>query len=204
MSNGAAIVENWQFLRKLNMNYHMTQPQFNPCFRYVAEIESRDSNKCLTAVFIAAFTVSRRWKQPRCLGSGYVNIITYCVCIKNEKFKIVNFMLYCIYHNLKNLIEIMWEQDQTICCCSAFRVACLTLSVQLFVTLWIGSRRLLCPLNFPEQNIGVGLPVAPLRITDPGIKPHLLCLLHWGGFFTHRPWEAPSKVEGHVNETVVK
>ena len=70
--------------------------------------------------------------------------------------------------------------------------------VQPFVTPWTiasQSPQLLCPLDFPGKNIGVGLPCSPPgELPNPGIK--LMSLMSpalAGRFFTTgATWEAPS------------
>ena len=63
--------------------------------------------------------------------------------------------------------------------------------VQLFETLWtLACQTLLCPLDSPGKNTGVGCHALLLGIfATQGSSPHLLCLLHWQASAT---WEAQS------------
>ena len=52
--------------------------------------------------------------------------------------------------------------------------------VQLFVTLWSGSAKLLCLWNFPGKNTGIGWHFLLKGIFQTqGLNLHLLQLLHW-------------------------
>ena len=52
--------------------------------------------------------------------------------------------------------------------------------VQLFVTLWTVVHQASLSMGFFRQNTGVGChALLQGNFPDPGIKPHLLGLLHW-------------------------
>ena len=63
--------------------------------------------------------------------------------------------------------------------------------VQLFVNLWTKPTRFFSPWNSLGKNIGVGCHALLQGIfPTKGLKPHLLCLLHWQtGSLTHATWE---------------
>ena len=52
--------------------------------------------------------------------------------------------------------------------------------VRLFVTPWTVAYQAPPPMGFSRQEYWSGLPFpSPEDLPDPGIKPRLLCLLHW-------------------------
>jgi len=62
----------------------------------------------------------------------------------------------------------------------AFYFVCVLSHVWLFVTPWTIDHQAPLPMGFPRQEYWSGLPFpAPGNLTNPGIKPSLLSLLHW-------------------------
>ena len=60
--------------------------------------------------------------------------------------------------------------------------------VQLFVTPWTVAHQAPLSMGFSKQEYWSGLPFPPPGDPpNPGIKPHLLCLLQAGSFFTIVP-----------------
>ena len=54
------------------------------------------------------------------------------------------------------------------------------------VTVWTVARQASLSGDSPGMNTGVGCHALPPPgdILNPGLNPHLLCLLHWQEFFT--------------------
>ena len=72
----------------------------------------------------------------------------------------------------------------------------------VFATLWTVAHQAPLSIGFSRQEYWSGLPYPPPGdLPDPGIKLHLLCLLHWQvGFFvfltTNATWEV--QVTAHI------
>ena len=79
-------------------------------------------------------------------------------------------------HKLESRLsgEISTTSDMQICCCFSVTKPCLCYPVDLEPT------RLLCLWDFPGRNTGVGYQTLLQGIfPTQGLKPCLLCLLHW-------------------------